>query len=346
MTVLAWTALSAVAALPVAVAAQDLESVLNLRGAWKFMVGDHMAWADPRTRDADWDEIRVPSTWEDQGYPGYNGYAWYRKHFHLNRNLRGIQLYVRVGYVDDVCEVYVNGRLIGFEGRFPPDFSTAYNITRAYILPEAYLNYGGDNVIAVRVYDQRLGGGLTRGSIGLFEWKDPIRLDHELAGRWKFRTGDDPSWADPGLSAKGWVEVNVPRYWETEGFRDYDGYAWYRLEFEVPPRLANEELVLLLGKIDDFDETYVNGELIGRTGRMRKNWDSKDWGSEYGRSRAYAIPTGLLRPGKMNTLAVRVLDVHMHGGIYDGPVGLITRERFGERKKDRSFRWNWLDWFR
>jgi sialate O-acetylesterase len=104
--------------------------------------------------------------------------------------------------------------------------------------------------------------------------------------------------------------------------------------------------VLLLGKIDDFDETYVNGELIGRTGRMRKNWDSKDWGSEYGRSRAYAIPTGLLRPGKMNTLAVRVLDVHMHGGIYDGPVGLITRERFGERKKDRSFRWNWLDWFR
>jgi sialate O-acetylesterase len=326
--------------------AQEWRTVLNLRGTWKFMLGDDMKWADPRFRDSAWDEIRVPSTWEDQGYPGYDGYAWYRKHFTLEDDLGGRHLYLRVGYIDDVCEVYLNGHLVGFEGQFPPHFMTAYNVSREYVIPPRYLNDDGKNLIAVRVYDQRLGGGMTHGSVGIFEPRDYLEPDLDLAGKWKFKRGDEMSWKDPQTPHEKWNEVLVPAYWEMQGSAQYDGFAWYRTTFKVPRDLEDRTLVLLLGRIDDVDETYLNGELLGKTGRMRERWSSRNGGDEYSRRRAYVIPPSLLVPGKVNTLAVRVLDVYMHGGIYDGPVGLVTRSRYREWERENEDRWNWKDLFR
>ena len=42
---------------------------------------------------------------------------------------------------------------------------------------------------------------------------------------------------------------------------------------------------------------------------------------------------------------MRVLDVWLHGGIYDGPVGLITRDAYMEwkhRHRDRRNPWDVL----
>ena len=335
-----------VMSIPGDVLAQEWRTVLNLKGRWKFMLGDDRKWADPKFHDSGWDEIRVPGTWEDQGYPGYDGYAWYRQRFTLDKDLRDVQLYLRVGYVDDASEVYLNGHLVGFEGQFPPEFITAYNIARAYLVPQQYLNYGGDNLIAVRVYDQRLGGGITGGSVGLYELRDPLEPDYNLAGVWKFKTGDNSSWASPDTPDEQWEKLIVPGFWETQGRRNYDGFAWYRVKFEVPRSLEGKDLVLLLGRIDDFDETYLNGDLLARTGRVRKSWSPDDKGDDYAKLRGYVIPQGLLVPGRVNILAVRVLDVYMHGGIYDGPVGLITRGKFRRWERENEDRWNLFDWFR
>jgi hypothetical protein len=328
------------------VRAQGLRTLLNLRGQWKIELGDDMKWADPKFDDSKWDKIRVPSSWEDEGYPGYDGYAWYRKHFTIDKELKNDVIYLQVGYVDDVSEVYLNGHMVGFEGQFPPQFITAYNVARPYRVPQQYLNYSGDNVIAVRVYDQRLAGGITHGSVGLFEPRDYLTPDYDLAGTWKFTTGDNASWKDAEANDRTWTNIIVPAYWETQGFRNYDGFGWYRTTFKVPEKLVGERLILLLGKIDDFDETYLNGQLVGRTGRMRKNMDPDDRGNEYAQLRAYLIPSDLLIPGRENTLAVRVKDVYMQGGIYDGPIGLITREKYREWKRNNEDRWNPFDWFR
>ncbi|HEY6951681.1 MAG TPA: beta galactosidase jelly roll domain-containing protein [Bacteroidota bacterium] len=326
--------------------AQEWKTLLNLRGEWKIELGDNMKWAEPKFDDSRWDNIRVPSAWEDEGYPGYDGYAWYRKHFNPGKEVKdAVAVYVQVGYVDDVCEVYINGHMVGFEGQFPPKFITAYNVSRPYWVPKQYLNYEGDNVVAVRVYDQRLAGGITRGNVGLFEPREYLTPDLDLAGTWKFTTGDKESWKDPDASDGSWNNVVVPAYWETQGFKDYDGFGWYRLKFKVPENLAGERLILLAGRIDDFDETYLNGELIGHTGRMRKNIDPEDRGNEYTELRAYLIPSGLLVPGRTNVLAVRVLDLFMHGGMYDGPIGLITRDKYREWKRDTQDRWNPFKWF-
>ena len=62
---------------------QDENQILDLSGKWKFSIGDDSAWASPDYNDWEWEEIKVPSSWENEGFHGYNGFAWYRKSFEL-----------------------------------------------------------------------------------------------------------------------------------------------------------------------------------------------------------------------------------------------------------------------
>ena len=138
----------------------------------------------------------------------------------------------------------------------------------------------------------------------------------------------------------------VPGYWEGQGYKNYDGMAWYRLEFDVPKQFAGQKAILLMGKIDDYDETYLNGTRVGRTGNISPHKSGGGAGTDYTRLRAYTIPADLLLPDQPNVIAVRVQDVYMHGGIYDGPIGLISRQKYLDWKEDHDNRWNPFNWFR
>jgi sialate O-acetylesterase len=321
--------------------AQSWKSVQSLEGNWKFEIGDDSTWNNPKLNDSKWNEIHVPSPWEDQGYAGYDGYAWYRKHFKFTGGHRGAPLYLLIGSIDDVGEVYLNGMLIGFSGKFPPDIIPGALNLQSYYIPRGYL-IDGDNVIAVRVYDLRLDGGITHGPVGIYEPQNYIQPDLDLSGKWKFTTGDNMDWARESFDDSKWNAIVVPTPWETQGYREYDGFGWYRIKFVVPEHLKNERLTLLLGKIDDIDEVYLNGSRIGRTGKMRKWTEQADLSTEYLVERAYDIPTGLLHTSGENTIAVRVLDVWLHGGIYDGPIGIIRATNYQHRKKEPNSFWNFL----
>ena len=311
----------------------DLEPLLDLSGNWKVELGDNARWSDPAYDDSKWDRIHVPSPWEEEGYPGYDGFAWYRKHFRADDDFRDMSLYLRLGYIDDVSEVFLNGHMIGYEGVFPPNYMTGYAVALECLIPKDYLRYGSDNVIAVRVYDHQQAGGITHGDVGIYERRNILEPDFDLSGKWRFKTGDDKSWEESAFDDSHWQQLKVPLLWDAQGYKGYNGFAWYRVKFRVPADLANRRLVLLLGRIDDIDEAYLNGELIGRTGRMRRGLSSDDLGGEWQQQRAYSIPTSLLRPNEENTLAVRVLDVWLHGGIYDGPIGLVKRDRYMARRE-------------
>jgi hypothetical protein len=327
---------------------QNLVSLMNLRGTWKFEIGDNMLRAKVNFDDSRWTEIRVPGAWEDQGFQGYDGYAWYRKHFVSPAAWKGKYLYLQLGTIDDADEVYLNGHMIGFWGSFPPDYITAYSVSRKYYLPVELLNPDGDNVLAVRVYDAEFAGGITGGDIGIYERQDQLWPDQKLETGWVFRTGDDPSWKDVVVDTRDWRAVSVPAYWETQGFPGYDGFGWYRLKFKVTSGLASERLMLELGRIDDLDEVYLNGQRIGSTGKMPTTSRPPIASSEYLQFRVYTVPPELLNPGGENVLAVRVYDNFMQGGIYDGPIGLVKQETY-RRWKDhqpaehRGWFWDLLD---
>ena len=314
--------------------AADLVREINLRGEWHFQPGDDPDYADPTYDDRDWELIRVPDSWEDRGFPGYDGYAWYRTRFELPPEMNEQTLILNLGAIDDVDMVYVNGHFVGGTGTFPPDYASAWNVQRHYHLLPEYLKFGQQNVIAVRVYDEEGLGGIVSGHIGIYSDRR-IRLLKNLTGLWKFKIGDQDAWKKPGLIDDDWEEMIVPGKWTAQGYPEYDGYGWYRKQVIFDRHLAGQELVLVLGKIDDIDEVYFNGKKIGSTGRFPgERYLDRD-NSFWNRERFYYIEPELIRWNQPNTIAVRVYDVWLEGGIYDGPVGIATREEYEAYRRDR-----------
>lgn len=180
--------------------------LVDLKGEWRFATGDDMHRAQVEFDDASWKNIEVPAYWEKRGYKNYNGYAWYRRSFNFNETSG--PLYLMLGRIDDTDEIFINGQRVGGEGRFPPNYASAWDRERVYRLPDGAL-HAGANVIAIRVYDGQQGGGIVGKKIGLYTTALPQPLV-ELSGEWKFRTGNDSDWKDPTLNESGFENIRVP----------------------------------------------------------------------------------------------------------------------------------------
>ena len=301
------------------------EKKVSLRGNWKFSLGDNPNFAKPGFNDSDWEKIYVPASWNSEGFRRYSGYAWYRTDFEIEYK-DNEPLYLELGRIDDSDEVFINGHLIGSTGGFPPDYFTAFSVNRTYLIPTEYLVRGKKNIIAVRVYDEGGEGGIIgKNTIGIFSYADYYTTGFPLLGNWKFKLFDDPAWSGENFDDSEWENIIVPAYWEDQGFRDYDGFAWYRKKFKLPAAMKTSDLVLLLGRVDDMDEVFINGKRIGGTGNIERKWARND---EYRKPRTYFIPDGLLRTGADNVIAVRVYDQEQKGGIYDGPITIIPSNSY------------------
>jgi cephalosporin-C deacetylase-like acetyl esterase len=134
---------------------------------------------------------------------------------------------------------------------------------------------------------------------------------------WKFSTGDNLEWAKPEFDDSSWASILTGNAWENEGYAGYDGFGWYRTRVKVPKnqRKSAEEyggFLLDLGKVDDVDEVYLNGELVAKTGTF--NLDS--FKTEWNTPRKYIIPVSKIKFGEENVIAVRVFDKDGGGGMY------------------------------
>lgn len=142
-----------------------------------------------------------------------------------------------------------------------------------------------------------------------------------ISDGWKFKAGDDLRWIDPSFDDSDWGSIEVGSPWSEQGLADYDGYGWYRLRFTLPANLsANrnfqkfQALVFTLGKLDDADQTWVNGMKVGQTGSFPNEFEG-DWTT----TREYLVPVSALRLGQENVIAIRLYDHDGDGGAYEGP---------------------------
>lgn len=141
-------------------------------------------------------------------------------------------------------------------------------------------------------------------------WAGTARVA-DLPARWRFHAGDDPAWSDPALDDGGWERIAAGTPWEEEGHARLDGFAWYRARFTAPRRAPAGALALEIGRIDDADETYLNGRRVGASGTMPPAYAS-DWQGY----RRYAVPRDAVRWGQENVVAIRVYDGGGPGGLY------------------------------
>jgi hypothetical protein len=144
---------------------------------------------------------------------------------------------------------------------------------------------------------------------------------YPIAGPWRFRTGDDPRYSTREFDEETWETLAVPKPWEEAEHAAYDGLAWYRARFALPPpplptgrsggQAVGPSVHLELGKIDDADETFLNGVRIGQTGDFPPSYRS-----ERHAYRRYSVPAGVPNWGGENVLAVRVCDGGGPGGLW------------------------------
>ncbi|MGC4054745.1 MAG: hypothetical protein QM757_38355 [Paludibaculum sp.] len=147
-----------------------------------------------------------------------------------------------------------------------------------------------------------------------------------LDGRWRFRTGDAPHWADANTDDSGWEtvdltaspgshdgDVGLPDYvggWMAHGHPGYRGYSWYRRAVSVP---AGSALWDILGPtlVEDGYELYWNGRLLGGSGRLGPT--PRVGGT---RPLRFALPADAA--GTQGVLAVRTYMRPGSGGSPDG----------------------------
>jgi sialate O-acetylesterase len=167
---------------------------------------------------------------------------------------------------------------------------------------------------------------------------ETMKNDPDLAGRWnelqkvdlsnyeasvkekvktllgEFPTKDNglqSGFIQPGFDDSSWKTIQAPRLWEEQGYTGIDGIAWYRKSFILTKEQASADLLLSLGKIDDSDICWVNGNEVGKT-------------LAYNSDRNYNVPVSALKEGK-NVIAIKVTDTGGGGGIYGTPDDLFVR---------------------
>lgn len=251
-----------------------LKNFLDLSGQWFFRTGDDPAWSKPDCKETNWEKIRVPAIWEDQGHEGYDGYAWYRKHFTVSKETLGQfgkgGLYAEFGDIDDADETFLNGVKIGGMGSFPPKQQTAYGNRRLYAVPEGLVRAGKDNVIAVRIHDSGGNGGIYKGPVKIGPAAAQVIFDMSSTGGWEtyLDNGSNASLASAAgadgkalevsydIGSGGWIGV---RRTEAADLSTYGGLAF---NFKSEGKRNSFEV-----KLEDGDGSVFGKAVEGGTGR-------------------------------------------------------------------------------
>lgn len=157
-----------------------------------------------------------------------------------------------------------------------------------------------------------------------------------LRGAWAFHPGDDPAWAAPRFDDAGWARIETGRDWESQGFHNLTGFAWYRRRIELTGAATPADLCLLFSGVEDAGEVYWNGRLVGRSGRVPPN---PDWRTPValGPGNLYwplLIPLGS-RSGAQpvsGVLAIRVWKAPYVFYSFRNEGGLLATPRIGSRE--------------
>jgi alpha-galactosidase len=164
-------------------------------------------------------------------------------------------------------------------------------------------------------------------TLKVYPQKNVIKFDE----KWKFIPGDNIDYAKPSFDDSQWKLIGVDKMWEDQGYPDLDGFAWYRVKVFIPSSLKEkaylkDTLEICLGKIDDFDESFINGQIFGINGKNVPASEKIDtlfydpsltyWDLE----RVYKLPVNdpRIKWDAENVFAIRVYDRGGLGGIFSG----------------------------
>ncbi|MEM6378637.1 MAG: sialate O-acetylesterase [Bacteroidota bacterium] len=133
---------------------------------------------------SDWKELMVPSALEDQpGLEDFDGVVWFKKEFGLSGTLNDKSLFLRLGMINQLESIYINGTKV-IE-------NTNSTLWRSYPISKDVFVPDGKNIITIKLLNTSGKGGLVeiakdRLAISPARWSDTPH-DIPLAGLWKYK---------------------------------------------------------------------------------------------------------------------------------------------------------------
>ncbi|MDQ0640224.1 hypothetical protein QF042_003789 [Pedobacter sp. W3I1] len=319
------------------------DSEILLDGAWRVKTSDSIKYSTSAYEDSTWIEIDEQKPLDVQGFRDYDGIVWYRYHVVIPSSVKNKAVMKKIsfhlGQIDDSDRFYLNGHLIGSNGELglnPADSLKSFaQVSRVYEMDinDKRILWDRENTIAIRVVD--FGGGLGMNSPA-FITTSHIKLRNLLSTsfntKWKFIMADSINFSREDYDDKKWTIIDAGQEWETAGFPDYDGYAWYRQCFDVPKSLTKyftDQTVLEfnLGKIDDYDQVYLNGQLIGENNKdihslkqdLNNNFKKGNSWANTPRRYRISVDDPRFHRHSSNLIAIRVFDSGGGGGMIERP---------------------------
>src|SRR5687768_2237668 len=144
----------------------------------------------------DWQPATVPDAWKNVP-EGENLFVWYRCRVHVPGQWKGKEIKLFAEAADDAREFFIGGTKAGQFGEFPPKYRSGLGETTRFAVPADAVQFGKENVFAIRVCINQSRTGFNVAAPVLFAGDQAIRL----AGKWESRSGDDSAWAGSDAAA-------------------------------------------------------------------------------------------------------------------------------------------------
>ena len=152
--------------IPILLVANNREKY-NFNSQWLVHIGDVQGGEKQSFADKDWKKITLPRAFnEDEAFKVAiremtDTVSWYRKHFKLPKTAKGKKVFIEFEGVRQGADFYLNGKHIGLHENGV--MAVGFDLT-------PYLNFSGENVIAVRTdndwkYKERATGSR-------YQWND------------------------------------------------------------------------------------------------------------------------------------------------------------------------------
>jgi sialate O-acetylesterase len=162
--------------------------------------------------------------------------------------------------------------------------------------------------------------------------RDPSAAQAQFAAQWEQwwrdktadHSGTEPWIAKPLAAASSKTEqwkiapagLGDWRTWGVPELQEFTGLLWYRTRFTLTAAQAKSTATLILGAINQVDQTWINGRAVGNT-------------FGYGTERSYPIAADMLHAGD-NVLVVNALSTYGGGGLLAGPTRRALQLANGE----------------
>ena len=251
----------------------------RLPDPWRFRwdpddKGEKEAWWASDCDDSAWSAIQTDRPWEQQNVgrrwkaahdnADYNGLAWYRTRFLVERNAAKPIARLLFGAVDEACTVWVNGKRL-LDRPYPyrgntDSWQEAFEVDVTDVLVE-----DGSNTVAVRVSDNAGAGGIWR-PVWLNRLAPPVTAENNLVtcpgfekdtGAWgrstmagDFAFGIDDIYAHSGrCSARLQCTARARKRAKTNAQTDVWG-RWYRTGITVNPEATYRLRLWIRAKLE------------------------------------------------------------------------------------------------